>query len=67
MQAPETLSPVRASKRNVATVDQDLMEKVTKLNANKNLDVDPKPKGNLLANHSFTSFDNWFYSKRLLV
>ena len=33
------------------------MEKVTKLKASKNLDV-PKPKGNLLANPSFTSFDN---------
>jgi len=33
------------------------MEKVTKLKASKNLDV-PKPKDNLLANPSFTSFDN---------
>jgi hypothetical protein len=35
--ATKTLSPVRASKRNVATMDQDSMDKVTKLNANKNL------------------------------
>ena len=47
--AAEVLSPVRASKRNAATVDQDSLEKATKLKALKNLDT-AKPKGTLQGN-----------------
>ena len=45
-------SPVRASKRNAATVDQDSMEKATKLKARKNLD-DATNKCNSSQNLSF--------------
>ena len=47
--AAEVLSPVRASKRNAATADQDSLEKATKLKALKNLDT-AKPKGTLQGN-----------------
>lgn len=42
-------TPVRASKRTAATVDQDSLEKATKLKACKNLDV-AKPKGTIQGN-----------------
>ena len=40
------VSPMRSSKRNATTVDQDSLEKATKLKAHKNLDSSPgKGKG----------------------
>jgi hypothetical protein len=61
--AAEVLSPVRVSKRNAATEDQDSLEKATKIKAQKNLDT-AKPKGNLLVNPSFTSSDDFVLSDK---
>jgi hypothetical protein len=47
-----TLSPVRSSKRNASTADQDSIEKASKLKARKNLDTAPGKgyvQGNALA------------------
>jgi hypothetical protein len=49
-----TVSPGRSSKRNAPTVDQDSLEKATKLKARKNLDYAPD-KGNELQSCSFIS------------
>jgi hypothetical protein len=51
------VSPVRSSKRNVATVDQDSVEKATKLKARKNLEFVPD-KGNEPQPCSFISRDD---------
>jgi hypothetical protein len=52
-----TVSPVRSSKRNAATVDQDSVEKATKLKAHKNLESMPD-KGNEPQPCSFISRDD---------
>lgn len=51
------ISPQRTSWRNAAMLDQDLLDKATKLKAHKNLDP-PKDKGNQQASCSFNTFDN---------
>jgi hypothetical protein len=49
--------PVRDSKRNVTTSDQDSLEKATKLKAHKNLDSSSS-RGNKLQTSSFNTFDD---------
>jgi hypothetical protein len=61
--AAEILSPVRTSKRNAATADQNSLEKATNLKAQKKLDA-AKHKGNLLANPSITSVDDFVLSDK---
>jgi hypothetical protein len=52
-----SVSPVRASKRNATTSDQDSLEKTTKLKARKNLDSSSS-KGNKPQTSSFNTFDD---------
>ena len=51
------VSPVRASKRNVSTSDQDSLEKAMKLKARKNLNAS-SVKGNETLPHSFDILDD---------
>jgi len=51
------VSPVRASKRNVSTLDQDSLEKAMKLKARKNLNAS-SVKGNETLPHSFDILDD---------
>lgn len=53
----ETVSPLRSSKRNVSSLEQDSMEKATKLKARKNLDS-TAAKGNKPLPSSFHNLDD---------
>jgi hypothetical protein len=52
-----SVSPVRTSKRNATTSEQDSMEKATKLKARKNLDSS-SGKGNKSQTSSFNTLDD---------
>jgi hypothetical protein len=52
-----SVSPVRTSKRNATTSEQDSMEKATKLKACKNLDSS-SGKGNKSQTSSFNTLDD---------
>ena len=52
-----TVSPMRSSKRNATTADQDSLEKATKLKARKNLDSSPG-KGKGTQPNSFHTLDD---------
>jgi hypothetical protein len=52
-----SVSPLRTSKWNASTSDQDSLEKATKLKAHKNLDY-PSDKGNKIQPSSFNTLDD---------
>jgi hypothetical protein len=52
-----TVPPIRSSKRNVTTADQDSLEKATKLKVHKNLDPSPG-KGKGTQTNSFHTLDD---------